>query len=135
MNGFDLPLLNGYPQGNHVYQYINPATSCRTGRLAKQYVLGDEMFQTQGSGSFTAHQDLIRGGTAINDSQSEIDFPWNQQNRFGNWDATILPDNHGVDHDTVEISFGRAEPRLYASRTVSVFHLQNAARLARREVH
>ena len=28
-------------------------------------MLADAMFQTQGSGSFTAHQDLIRGGTCI----------------------------------------------------------------------
>jgi phospholipase C len=90
MNGFDLPLLNGYPQGNHVYQYINPGDIVPYWTLAKQYVLGDEMFQTQGSGSFTAHQDLIRGGTAINDSQSEIDFPWNHQNAFGNWGCDDL---------------------------------------------
>ena len=34
--------------------------------MAKQYVLADHMFKTQSSGSFTAHQDLIRGDTAIN---------------------------------------------------------------------
>jgi phospholipase C len=33
------------------------------------------MFQTQGSGSFTAHQDLIAGATAINSTQSLIDTP------------------------------------------------------------
>ena len=33
--------------------------------MAKQYVLADNAFQTQGSESFTAHQDLIAGGTAI----------------------------------------------------------------------
>ena len=33
------------------------------------------MFQTQGSGSFTAHQDLIRGDTAINATYNLIDFP------------------------------------------------------------
>ncbi|HVN68222.1 MAG TPA: alkaline phosphatase family protein, partial [Candidatus Binatia bacterium] len=43
--------------------------------LAKQYVLADHVFQTQGSGSFTAHQDLIRGGTELSDTQSLIDFP------------------------------------------------------------
>ena len=33
------------------------------------------MFQTQGSGSFTAHQDLIRGGTEIDANDSLIDDP------------------------------------------------------------
>jgi phospholipase C len=33
------------------------------------------MFQTQGSGSFTAHQDLIRGGTEINSTESLVDDP------------------------------------------------------------
>ena len=43
--------------------------------MAEQYVLNDHMFQTQGSGSFTAHQDLIRGDTAINSTYQLIDFP------------------------------------------------------------
>jgi phospholipase C len=43
--------------------------------MAKQYVLGDHMFPTQNSGSFTAHQDLIRGGAEINSTESLIDFP------------------------------------------------------------
>ena len=38
------------------------------------------MFQTQGSDSFTAHQDLIAGATAINKTESIVDvpsqFPW-----------------------------------------------------------
>ena len=34
--------------------------------MAKQYVFAEHMFQTQGSGSFTAHQDLIAGATIIN---------------------------------------------------------------------
>ena len=43
--------------------------------MAQQYVLADHLFQTQGSGSFIAHQDLIAGGTAINSTQSLIDDP------------------------------------------------------------
>ena len=35
----------------------------------------DAMFMTQGSSSFTAHQDLIRGGTEIDSSHSLIDDP------------------------------------------------------------
>jgi hypothetical protein len=49
--------------------------------MAEQYVLADRMFQTQGSSSFTAHQDLIRGGTAVagqyGSSSSMIDTPTN----------------------------------------------------------
>ncbi|MGA2760528.1 MAG: alkaline phosphatase family protein, partial [Candidatus Cybelea sp.] len=49
--------------------------------MAEQYVLADRMFQTQGSSSFTAHQDLIRGGTAVagqyGSSGSMIDTPTN----------------------------------------------------------
>ncbi|HEX4013507.1 MAG TPA: alkaline phosphatase family protein [Candidatus Cybelea sp.] len=61
------------------YTYVNPAEIAPYWGLASQYVLGDRMFQTQGSGSFTAHQDLIRGGTALSgpygSSSSLIDTP------------------------------------------------------------
>jgi phospholipase C len=90
MNGFDLPPINNRPPGTMTYQYVNPADVVPYWSIAKQYVLGDRMFQTQGSGSFTAHQDLIRGGTAINDTQSEIDFPWNPPNAFGHWGCDDL---------------------------------------------
>ncbi|MGB6518440.1 MAG: alkaline phosphatase family protein [Candidatus Cybelea sp.] len=43
--------------------------------MAKHYVLGDHMFPTQASGRFTAHQDLIRGGTELNSYETLIDFP------------------------------------------------------------
>ena len=43
--------------------------------MAKDYELADHMFQTQGSGSFTAHQELIAGGTVITPTKSLIDFP------------------------------------------------------------
>ncbi len=66
------------PQGKAVYQYVDPAQLTPDWTIAKQYVLGDHMFQTQGSGSFTAHQDLIAGSTIINQPQnteSLVDFP------------------------------------------------------------
>ncbi len=66
------------PQGKAVYQYVDPSQLAPDWTIAKQYVLADHMFQTQGSGSFTAHQDLIAGGTIINrpkNSESLIDFP------------------------------------------------------------
>ena len=43
--------------------------------MAAQWGLADEMFETQGSDSFTAHQDLIRGGTFISSTESLIDPP------------------------------------------------------------
>ncbi|MGC1380489.1 MAG: alkaline phosphatase family protein [Candidatus Baltobacteraceae bacterium] len=74
MNGFDLVPIGKTP-GIYVYQYVDPAQIRPYWDLAQQYVLSDHTFQTEGSGSFTAHQDLIRGGTEINASQSIIDFP------------------------------------------------------------
>ncbi|MGC2405901.1 MAG: alkaline phosphatase family protein [Candidatus Cybelea sp.] len=63
--------------GTKVYQYVDPSQIAPYWSMASQYVLGDNMFQTQGSGSFTAHQDLIRGATIINAARTEslVDFP------------------------------------------------------------
>jgi phospholipase C len=70
MDGFSLEVKSacgsGPPAGKKPYQYVKPADIQPYWAIAKQWVLADEMFQTQGSGSFTAHQDLIRGGTCIN---------------------------------------------------------------------
>jgi phospholipase C len=74
MNHFDLVPIGRVP-GTYVYQYVRPDQIAPYWDLAKQYVLSDHMFQTQGSGSFTAHQDLIRGDTAINETDNLIDFP------------------------------------------------------------
>jgi phospholipase C len=74
MNGFDQVPVGNLP-GTYVYQYVDPAQIKPYWTLAKEYVLADHMFQTQGSGSFTAHQDLIAGGSAINARQSLIDYP------------------------------------------------------------
>lgn len=58
------------------YQYVNPADITPYWDMAEQYVLADRMFQTQGSSSFTAHQDIIRGGTIVDTSgDSLIDTP------------------------------------------------------------
>jgi phospholipase C len=71
MDGFDLVLFgaNGVgPQAEctYAYQYVDPKDIKPYWDIAKQYVLADAMFDTQGSGSFTGHQDLIAGGTAVN---------------------------------------------------------------------
>ncbi len=77
MDGF---FLEGHKcSGNHLvaYQYVNPADIAPYWTMARRYVLADHLFQTQGSGSFTAHQDLIAGGTIINlrKTLSVVDFP------------------------------------------------------------
>jgi phospholipase C len=63
--------------GTGPYQYVEPSEIHPYWQIAKTYVLADHMFQTQGSGSFTAHQDLIRGNTAIDPAQTKnvVDFP------------------------------------------------------------
>lgn len=63
--------------GRAPYQYVDPQQIAPYWDIAEQYVLADHMFQTQGSGSFTAHQDLIRGGTTIDQAQLEslVDVP------------------------------------------------------------
>jgi phospholipase C len=75
--------MNGFAGGallckkGNPYQYVNPSQIAPYWDIAKTYVLADHMFQTQGSGSFTAHQDLIRGSTTIDQTQitSLVDFP------------------------------------------------------------
>ena len=74
MDGFDTVPIRKVP-GIYVYRYVDPAQIAPYWTLAKQYVLADHLFQTEGSGSFTAHQDLIRGGTAISSSEHLMNFP------------------------------------------------------------
>lgn len=62
-------------EGSQPYRYTNPSDVAPYWALAKQWGLANAMFQTQGSESFTAHQDLIRGGTAITPNESLIDNP------------------------------------------------------------
>ena len=74
MDGFNLVWVNEHPC-TCAYQYVKPAQIKPYWTMAQQYVLGDHMFPTQASGSFTAHQDLIRGGTELNSTETLIDFP------------------------------------------------------------
>ncbi|MGB8907489.1 MAG: alkaline phosphatase family protein [Candidatus Cybelea sp.] len=78
---FFYPNGSGPPTCTYTYQYVNPKDIQPYWDMAKQYALADNAFQTQGSESFTAHQDLIAGGTAgIVSKASIIDdpsyFPW-----------------------------------------------------------
>ena len=61
--------------GKLAYQYVQESQIQPYWDIANRWVLADETFQTQGSGSFTAHQDLIRGGTEIDSNDSLIDNP------------------------------------------------------------
>jgi phospholipase C len=76
MDGFDLLNFgNGLPECTYPYQYTDPAEIKPYWEMAKQYTLAEHMFTTQGSSSFTAHQDLIAGDAAINRKESFIDLP------------------------------------------------------------
>ena len=69
MDGFNLidkgSCPSGAPARTQPYQYVQKSDIAPYWDIAEHWVLADAMFQTQGSGSFTAHQDLIRGGTCI----------------------------------------------------------------------
>jgi phospholipase C len=89
MDGFDLQYIDGNKSqkaGKYPYRYVDPSQITPYWTLAQQYVLADNFFQTQGSGSFTAHQDLIAGGTAINSTESLIDDP-----STGTWQCNAPP--------------------------------------------
>ncbi len=76
MDGFNLESGGGMPPaGTRPYQYVDPQQIAPYWDIAKSYVLASHMFSTQGSGSYTAHQDLIRGGTDIDGTESLIDLP------------------------------------------------------------
>ena len=67
--------VTGKPEKALPYQYVKQSDVQPYWDMATQYGLANAMFSTQGSGSFTAHQDLIRGGTSIGSDVSLIDDP------------------------------------------------------------
>jgi len=80
MDGFNLVSkgacgTQGKTVGKAVYQYVEQSQIQPYWDIADQWVLADHMFQTQGSGSFVAHQDLIRGGSQIDTKYSLVDNP------------------------------------------------------------
>ena len=79
MDGFDRITFGssggGGPAGRYPLRYVDPAEIRPYWDMAKYYALADHMFQTQGSGSFTAHQELIAAGTEVAPAKSLIDFP------------------------------------------------------------
>ena len=66
---------NGPCEGSYPYQYTDPADIQPYWTLASQYTLAEHMFTTMGSDSFTAHQDLIRGGTIVEPGEAMVDDP------------------------------------------------------------
>ncbi len=76
MDGFDRALFGGgIPECLYPYQYTNPSQIQPYWDMAEQYTLAEHMFSTQGSDSFTAHQDLIRGGTIVEPGKAMVDLP------------------------------------------------------------
>jgi phospholipase C len=71
--GFIVPEV---PAKKYPYQVVAEKHIQPYWDLAQQYVLADRMFATQASGSFTAHQDLIRGDTLIDSTHAVVDNPW-----------------------------------------------------------
>lgn len=75
MDGWSAVWVNSAYCPTCAYKFVDPAQIAPYWTMAKQYVLADHMFPTESSGSFSAHQDLIRGDTALNATESLIDFP------------------------------------------------------------
>ncbi|HEV3091418.1 MAG TPA: alkaline phosphatase family protein [Candidatus Cybelea sp.] len=89
MDAFNLIIAqsSGKKEGSAPYQYVDPSDLGPYWDIADNYAIADHTFQTQGSGSYTAHQDLIRGGTEIDASDSIIDdptkMPWGCPSKSG----------------------------------------------------
>lgn len=76
MDGFDLEKWGGPgPAGTRPYTYVDPTQIQPYWTIAQQYVLGDHMFQGEGSGSFTAHQELVAGGENVDAAHALINWP------------------------------------------------------------
>jgi phospholipase C len=75
MDGFDAVTNGAGPECTYPYQYTDPTQITPYWELAQQYVLAEHMFATQGSDSFVAHQDLIRGNAVVDKRESMIDLP------------------------------------------------------------
>jgi phospholipase C len=79
MDGFDQigfgATGGGGPAGTYPLRYVDPSQIQPYWAMAKNYALADHMFSTQGSGSFTGHQDLIAGGTGISPTKTLVDSP------------------------------------------------------------
>ncbi len=75
MDGWNLVYVSSRSCPKCAYEYVNPKQIAPYWTLASTYGLADHMFPTETSGSFTGHQDLIRGDSAVTSSESLFDFP------------------------------------------------------------
>jgi phospholipase C len=77
MDGFDAVYTRNEPEPECTgpYEYVNPSSIQPYWFMAGAYVLAEHMFTTEGSNSFTAHQDLIRGGTIVQPGEALVDTP------------------------------------------------------------
>jgi phospholipase C len=76
MDAFDkIRFPDGQNECTYPYQYTDPSQIQPYWTMAEQYTLAEHMFTTQGSTSFVAHQDLIRGGTQIDPNHAIVNDP------------------------------------------------------------
>jgi len=89
MNGFDANRFcklgcTHYPNGKRPdvgllpYSYMDHSEIAPYREIARQYVLADNMYATEFSGDFTAHQDLIAGSTFVTADRALRDVPSSQ---------------------------------------------------------
>jgi phospholipase C len=101
MDGFDKVKFGNktIPECSYPYQYTDPSDIQPYWDMATQYTLAEHMFTTQGSDSFTAHQDLIRGNTVVETGKAMVDFPtcgscyWGCDAKPGTFTHLITKDN------------------------------------------
>ncbi len=75
MDGFDLVPGTTGADCSYPYMYTKPSQIKPYWDMAEQYVLAEHMFTTEGSSSFTAHQDLIAGGTVVEPNEALVNLP------------------------------------------------------------
>ena len=75
MDGWNLVYVSSAPCPTCAYAYVDPAQIQPYWSMAQQYALADHMFPSESSGSFSAHQDLIRGDSTLDKDDTLIDFP------------------------------------------------------------
>jgi phospholipase C len=75
MDGWNEVYVSSQACPKCAYEYVDPKQIAPYWTMASEYGLADHMFPSETSGSFSAHQDLIRGDSALTSQESMIDFP------------------------------------------------------------
>ena len=128
MDGFDLIKFDngaGLPECTFPVSVHQPKDIKPYWDMAKQYTLAEHMFTTQGSSSFTAHQDLIAGDTVISANQALVDLPSCSGGKCI-WGCDAPKSTHTLAHYERRPVRGRERP-------VPVPDLSNDTGLARRQ--